>query len=1147
MTTEIFDVEFYRAVNADLAGFSDAEATTHFLAYGLNEGRRFSPLVGLSLYQQLNGDLANFSNAELYNHLRDFGVSEGRQFSNLLDLDFYRSANSDLQGLNNEQLFDHLIGFGLNEQRRFSPYADLTYYRSQNADLDFLTGEGLLDHLVIYGLGENRRFSQFFDPSYYGTNNPDVATAFRIDRDTSASNLSLLNHFVAYGVGEGRESAQTMRTSFYRASYGDLQGLSNEAAYEHFQLYGVLEERASSDLFDVGYYLDNYGDLRSAGLNGLQAVNHYLVFGRGEGRFAIPNGSLLTGFEVFSGGLDVSGIRPELQYFTGSLAATDNLNPDRPGAYADELVLSGYTPGQSLRLTLDALDDSFDTYLQVINAATGAVVAFNDDSRSGLNSQIVFTPEQGVDYLARVTSFGSDEVGDYELIVDQPQTITGSLTFSDSPNPTRSGALADDFALTGFSPGQGVGITLNAINDSFDTYLQIVDATTGAVLAFDDDSGSGQNSQLVFTPGQEGNYVVRVTSFGANALGDYELIIDSDTTVVGNLGPGQAVSGNLSGDDFTNITRPDRYRDDYRIRGVAPGQQVTLNLDSPTGTDNFDTYLQVINAATGQVVGFDDDSGPGLNSEISFLAQADTIYLARVTSYSTFATGSYTLSADVGNPEIGPNQTIVGILDSSDPANPLLSGSFSDDYLLTDITAGQALTINVNSNSFDTYLYILDANNLSQIIASNDDANGTLDSEVTFIPQSGSNYLIRVSSFEPDATGSYNLTTTESETDWFTQNLQDLGFREAVRTFAADGVLNRNDMLGLFRSAGLTDGGTIDATEQQDIANLVNNAVRFRMPDYVEFLSQRVVEGATSNASAAAFDSNLVQRWFLGHGPLGAPTARFDSRASGTTYQLTFASVQGSLYSASGRPRIEDIDQGRLGDCAFLAALGGTFQRSREGSASTVRSPLIEEMILDNGDNTYTMRFYDNGTPNWVTVDRRLAIDNGQLLGARANGSADPNNPDNVLWAPLVERSYAQWREWREGAPGFNLIGNGDWPVNPIRYLTGRPASQIWLESTDQSEVYDTMNAALDNTRPVAWANFFDNSVFVGGHAYTVTDVYISNNGQRQVVLRNPWGVDGGTTVRGADDGYIDASYDEFRGLNNFNNNNFNNIGYQVA
>lgn len=45
MAVNLFDANFYRAANADLAGVDDAQAFSHFQTYGLNEGRAFSAFV----------------------------------------------------------------------------------------------------------------------------------------------------------------------------------------------------------------------------------------------------------------------------------------------------------------------------------------------------------------------------------------------------------------------------------------------------------------------------------------------------------------------------------------------------------------------------------------------------------------------------------------------------------------------------------------------------------------------------------------------------------------------------------------------------------------------------------------------------------------------------------------------------------------------------------------------------------------------------------------------------------------------------------------------------------------------------------------------------------------------------------------------
>jgi len=55
---------------------------------------------------------------------------------------------------------------------------------------------------------------------------------------------------------------------------------------------------------------------------------------------------------------------------------------------------------------------------------------------------------------------------------------------------------------------------------AFDTYLQIL-ASTGSIVAQDDDSGEGTNSRVTFIPQGGLSYTVRASSFGSLALGDY--------------------------------------------------------------------------------------------------------------------------------------------------------------------------------------------------------------------------------------------------------------------------------------------------------------------------------------------------------------------------------------------------------------------------------------------------------------------------------------------------------------------------------------------------------------------------------------------------------------------------------------------------
>ena len=107
------------------------------------------------------------------------------------------------------------------------------------------------------------------------------------------------------------------------------------------------------------------------------------------------------------------------------LSDTDEGNPTRLGSFSDDYVLEDVVVGDPVTIRLNSFD--FDTYLQLIDADTGNLIDFNDDF-IGLNSQLTFTPEAGVNYIVRVTSFGQDETGQYIVSTESPETPDLAVT-----------------------------------------------------------------------------------------------------------------------------------------------------------------------------------------------------------------------------------------------------------------------------------------------------------------------------------------------------------------------------------------------------------------------------------------------------------------------------------------------------------------------------------------------------------------------------------------------------------------------------------------------------------------------------------------------------------------------------------------------
>ena len=100
------------------------------------------------------------------------------------------------------------------------------------------------------------------------------------------------------------------------------------------------------------------------------------------------------------------------------------------------------------------------------------------------------------------------------------------------------------------------------------------------------------------------------------------------------------ITSQLDWTDENNPTRLSRFKDDYLLSSDTTGQ-----IDLDMVSSDMDTYLQVIDIDTGEVLAFDDDSGWKTDSYLTFEVEAGQDYIIRATSYGVFETGTYTLVA----------------------------------------------------------------------------------------------------------------------------------------------------------------------------------------------------------------------------------------------------------------------------------------------------------------------------------------------------------------------------------------------------------------------------------------------------------------------------------------------------------------------
>lgn len=325
--------------------------------------------------------------------------------------------------------------------------------------------------------------------------------------------------------------------------------------------------------------------------------------------------------------------------------------------------------------------------------------------------------------------------------------------------------------------------------------------------------------------------------------------------------------------------------------------------------------------------------------------------------------------------------------------------------------------------------------------------------------------------------------------DWFDSHLHDPSLASLVRRLDSDGSLSRNDMLAIF---GAVEKNGVTARELSDLQTLVKQAGYLGMADYVRDLTAKVAYGDAANAalgggnlhpgSTGGHLEQLVGLWFLGpYHP--APDAG-----------LHYVHAAGSLFGNG--PAITDIVQGKLADCYFLAALGEVAQHAPS---------LLRSMFIDNGDGTYTVRFYHYGVPDYVTVDRLLPVRSDGTF-AYANMGQSSDDGGNTLWVALAEKAYAQLAEsgWSRGGStgnGYHGLDFG-WEGYAIYQLTGHP---VTAQGTfNDFATFSTLVGAVKSGNMIGLdSNDATTSQVVPNHAY----VLLGYNGSTHMfTLYNPWG-----------------------------------------
>ena len=338
----VYNYTYYRQAMNNYFGNDVGAYLTHFVTYGMAEGRQGSVEFNLAVYKANYPGLVDVfgsDNAAYYRHYMNSGKAEGRNaqtllvpskpttyngtdYSDVYDPDFYDATYPGLLLiLDNDyvNLLAHFVNSGMAEGRQGSAEFNLAIYQANYPALVDVYGGDNASYYLHYinsGKAEGRNasslivatkpttyngtdYSDIYDPDFYDETYPGLLDALGGSYD------NLLAHFVNYGMAEGRQGSAEFNLAIYQANYPalvDVYGGDNASYYLHYINSGKAEGRNASslivatkpttyngtdysDIYDPDFYDETYpGLLDALGGSYDNLLAHFVNYGMAEGR-----------------------------------------------------------------------------------------------------------------------------------------------------------------------------------------------------------------------------------------------------------------------------------------------------------------------------------------------------------------------------------------------------------------------------------------------------------------------------------------------------------------------------------------------------------------------------------------------------------------------------------------------------------------------------------------------------------------------------------------------------------------------------------------------------------------------------------------------------------------------------------------------
>ncbi|MEO0556999.1 MAG: hypothetical protein AAF170_02325 [Bacteroidota bacterium] len=207
---------------------------------------------------------------------------------------------------------------------------------------------------------------------------------------------------------------------------------------------------------------------------------------------------------------------PSAQTLSGQLGDTD---PTRDNGAHYEIHEIEVAMHEQISIAMESED--FDTYL-IVRGPSGEEW-INDDYDGDRNAFVEMIAEEGGTYTIWASGFGSQDMGDYTVVIDRMGVVDmditeGRLDYKDEQ--TIKGEFVDTHMI---ELAEGGTYVVELLSLGFDGFLY-VKSPSGEEWR-NDDAGTTTLSRIGPVEGERGEWTVAVTTVQPNGVGAYDLRI----------------------------------------------------------------------------------------------------------------------------------------------------------------------------------------------------------------------------------------------------------------------------------------------------------------------------------------------------------------------------------------------------------------------------------------------------------------------------------------------------------------------------------------------------------------------------------------------------------------------------------------------